>query len=137
MKYLTMTVFVFLGALPLGILAQQGGPPRGATPAPPPCVQQGNTEYACGQTAPEDLVLVPGGEWVVASMFGGAGGVQIINVKDKSTVTAYPNASVKEQLDKKTYDTCPVRRTPNRKRCSGRMVSPFAKAETLNTRCMW
>jgi hypothetical protein len=106
MKFLATTAFVLLVALPLGIIAQQGAP-RGAAPAPPPCVQQGNTQYVCGQTAPEDLVLVPGGDWVVASMFGGTGGIQIINTKVKSTVMGYPTATAKEQLDKKTYDTCP------------------------------
>jgi hypothetical protein len=72
-----------------------------------PCVQQGNTQYVCGQTAPEDLVLVPGGEWVIASVYGGTGGIRIINTKDKSTTAGYPAPSAREELDKKTYDTCP------------------------------
>src|SRR6185436_18075952 len=72
-----------------------------------PCVQQGNTQYVCGQTAPEDLVLVPGGEWVIASVYGGTGGIRIINTKDKSTTAGYPAPTAREELDKKTYDTCP------------------------------
>ena len=105
MKALKMLALVSAIALPMAIVAQQQGPPRGAAPAAAPCVPGG--QYVCGQTAPEDLVLVPGGEWVVASMYGGAGGVQIISTKDKTSTMAYPTATAKEELDKKTYDTCP------------------------------
>lgn len=103
MKVHTMLALAAVVALPLGIVAQ--GPPRG--PAAPPCVQEGNREFVCGQTAPEDLVLVPGGDWVIASVFGGQGGIRIINTKDKSSTLGYPSATAKEQLDKKSYDTCP------------------------------
>jgi sugar lactone lactonase YvrE len=65
-------------------------------------------QYVCGQAAPEDLVLVPGGEWMVATSFVSRdAGIRIINVKDKTSTVAYPKDGAKEQLDKKTYDTCP------------------------------
>ena len=104
MRVLTLVVFIAIIALPLGILAQ-GPPPPG--PAPAPCVQEGNKQYICGQTSPEDLVIVPGGEWVVSTVFARPGGIRIINVRDRSTTTAYPSATAKDQFDKKTYDTCP------------------------------
>ena len=72
-----------------------------------PCVQSGNTQYVCGQTAPEDLVLVPGSEWVIASVYGGSGGIRIINTRDKSSTIGYPTATAKDELDSKTYDSCP------------------------------
>jgi len=102
MKALTRISLIAVVALPLGIAAQ--APQRG--PAAQPCAP-GNSQFVCGQTAPEDLVLVPGGDWVVASMYGGAGGIQIISTKDKTSTLAYPTATAKEELDKKTYDTCP------------------------------
>lgn len=92
---------ITLLALPLFLLAQ--APPQ--APAAPPCVPGG--QYVCGQTAPEDLVLVPGGEWMVATAFAGQGGIKIINTKDKTTTVGYPSANAKEQLDAKTYNTCP------------------------------
>jgi hypothetical protein len=97
-------VAVAVVALPLGIVAQ--GPPRGG-PAPAPCVQAGNTQYVCDQVSPEDLVVVPGGEWVVSTVYARPGGVRLISVRDKSTTTAYPSATAKDQFDNKTYDTCP------------------------------
>jgi sugar lactone lactonase YvrE len=76
-----------------------------ATP-PPPCTP-GGTQYICGQQAPEDLVLVPNSDWVVASVFGGNGGVRLVNTRDKSTTVAYPSSTAKDQFDRKTYDSCP------------------------------
>jgi hypothetical protein len=61
----------------------------------------------CGLSAPEDLVLVPGSDWVVASVFAGSGGIRLINVRDKSTAVAYPTETSKDRLDAKTYDSCP------------------------------
>src|SRR5262245_54213645 len=91
-------------ALSLGVVAQ--GPPPGGAPAAP-CVQAGNTQFVCGQVSPEDLVLVPGGEWVVSTVYAAPGGVRLINVRDKSTTTVYPSATSKDQFDNKTYSTCP------------------------------
>lgn len=101
---LAVIVAIAVIALPLGIVAQ--GPPRGG-PAAPPCVQAGNTQYVCDQVSPEDLVVVPGGEWVVSTVYAQPGGIRIINVRDKSTTTAYPSPTAKDQFDNKTYDTCP------------------------------
>jgi sugar lactone lactonase YvrE len=98
-----ISTFTLLGAPVL--LSGQARAPQPA-PAPAPCVA-GNTQFVCGQNAPEDLALVPGGEWVVATSFAGSGGLQIINVKDRRTILAYPTAASQEQFDKKTYDTCP------------------------------
>ena len=79
-------------------------PQRGAAP---PCVQQGNTQYVCGQASPEDVILVTGGEWVVASAYSGMGGINIINTKDRSTTRAYPTETTKDEWDRKVYDSCP------------------------------
>lgn len=103
MRVLILLALVLLTVLPLVILAQ--GPPPAA--AVPPCVQEGNTQYVCGQSAPEDLVVVPGGEWVVATVFARPGGIRVINVRDKVTTTVYPSPTAKDQFDSKTYSTCP------------------------------
>src|SRR5262245_20318857 len=106
MRVLTFLALVAIAvvALSLGMVAQ--GPPRGG-PAAAPCVQAGNTQYVCGQVSPEDLVVVPGGEWVVSTVYASPGGVRLISVRDKSTTTVYPSATAKDQFDNKTYDTCP------------------------------
>jgi hypothetical protein len=93
---------MFFVALTVLIAGQAQGPQQ----APAPCVG-GNTQFVCGQNAPEDLVLVPGGQWIVATSFAGSGGIQLIDVRERRSILAYPTAASREQLDKKTYDTCP------------------------------
>jgi len=104
MRVVILLVLTAVLILPAGAAGQgQRGP------AAAPCVPQGpnGVQFVCDQTAPEDLVLVPGGNWIVATSFGGSGGIRIINIKDKKSTLAYPKEGAKEQLDKKTYDTCP------------------------------
>jgi hypothetical protein len=78
-----------------------------AASAPATCDAIGGVQFICGQNGPEDLVVVPGSQWVVASSYGGSGGIMLIRVKDRMSSVAYPGAAPKERLDAKTYNTCP------------------------------
>jgi hypothetical protein len=78
-----------------------------AAPAPATCDAIGAVQFICGQSGPEDLVVVPGSQWVVASAYGGRGGIMLISVKDRKSSVAYPGAAARERLDGKTYNTCP------------------------------
>jgi hypothetical protein len=79
-----------------------------APPAPPapPC-DPGDTHWVCGQQTPEDLVALPGGGWVVASVYAGTGGINLIKVAERTSTTVFPSANVTQQLDKTTYPDCP------------------------------
>jgi sugar lactone lactonase YvrE len=83
-----------------------GQTPQGA-PAAAACNPVGNVRFVCGQQAPEDLVVLPGSQWIVAGAFAGTGGINLINVRDHSTHLAFPGAASRERLDAKTYNTCP------------------------------
>jgi hypothetical protein len=74
---------------------------------PAPCAASGNTQFVCGVQAPEDLVVLPGAQWVVASAYAGSGGVYLVRVSDRTAMVAYPGASPRERLDAKTYNSCP------------------------------
>ena len=74
---------------------------------PAPCTPAGNVQFVCGQEAPEDLVVLPGGNWVVASVFAGNGGIRLINTSDRTTIIGYPAPNAPDKLDAKTYDSCP------------------------------
>lgn len=79
-----------------------------APPAPPPCTPSvGDVQFVCGQQGPEDLVVVPGGQWVVAGAYGGTGGINLIRVSDRTSTRAYPSAAAVDTLDAKTYASCP------------------------------
>lgn len=71
------------------------------------CAPAGNIQFVCGQQAPEDLLHLPGSDWVIASSMAGSGGIRLIGVRDKTSTLLYPSPSAKEQWDRKTYDTCP------------------------------
>src|SRR5438094_10678452 len=75
--------------------------------APAPCNPAGNVQFVCGQEAPEDLVVLPGSEWVFASDFGGNGGIRLINTRDLRTTMAYPAPKGKDKLAAKHCDSCP------------------------------
>jgi sugar lactone lactonase YvrE len=77
-----------------------------AVPPPPPCTAA-ETQFICGLQAPEDLVVVPGGQWVVAGAYGGSGGVYLIKASDRVVTRVYPTATAVERLDAKTYSACP------------------------------
>src|SRR5579863_3419813 len=79
------------------------------------CAPVGNIQFVCEQEAPEDLLHLPGTDWVIASSLAGNGGIRLISVRDKTSTLLYPSSSAKEQLDKKTYDTCPGAPEPDDK----------------------
>jgi sugar lactone lactonase YvrE len=64
-------------------------------------------QFVCGLQAPEDLVVLPGDQWVVAGAYAGSGVVYLIRASDRSTVRAYPTEKAVERIDAKTYNSCP------------------------------
>lgn len=98
MRMLSFSGLFIVLALAPGMAGQ--APPGGCGPA-------GNVQFVCGQDAPEDLVLVPGSDWVIASGFSNNGGIRLIDTRAKATTMAYPAATARDRLDAKTYDSCP------------------------------
>src|SRR5947199_8070509 len=80
--------------------------PQG-TPAPKGCDPLGNVQFICGLVGPEDLVAVPGSDWVIASGDAAPGAITLIDVKKKSASPLYPSRALTERLDARTYDSCP------------------------------
>jgi hypothetical protein len=94
----------FLG----GLLIVLALPPGMAGQAPAGCGRSGDVQFVCGQDAPEDLVRIPGSDWVIASVFSNSGGVRVIDTRSRATTMAYPTATSRDQLDARTYDSCPA-----------------------------
>ena len=84
-------------------------------PAPPPC-NPTDAQWVCGQQTPEDLVALPGGEWVISSAYQGTGGMNLINVSARRSVVVFPGPAVKQQPDKKVYPDCPGPPAPETRR---------------------
>ena len=54
------------------------------------CAPAGNIQFVCGQEAPEDLLHLPGSDWVIASSMAGSGGIRLISVQSKTSTLLYP-----------------------------------------------
>jgi hypothetical protein len=88
-------------ALVLAACVLPTGATRGAD-----CRPDGAVKFVCGMLNPEDLVAVPGGDWILASGMNG-GAIHLINTHDHRTLQAYPSANAGHRLDSRTYASCP------------------------------
>jgi hypothetical protein len=96
-----MKMLTLLGVLAVAL-------PQGTAPAAPAgCNPLGNVQFICGFAGPEDLVAVPGSDWVIASGDAAPGAITLVNVRDHATTPLYPSPNLKQRLDAKTYDACP------------------------------
>lgn len=59
------------------------------------------------QQGPEDLVVLPGDEWVIASSMSAGGGLAVIRTRDHLVSQAYPVGGQKNTFDEKHYAGCP------------------------------
>ena len=82
---------------------------------PAACEAVGEIQFICNIISPEDLAIVPGSEWVIASGNQEGGRIQLVNVRDKTTTVLFPMPARNEQLDATTYPTCPGALDPEEK----------------------
>jgi WD40 repeat protein len=97
MRLLTFVGFSVACALLLGIVGLRAAG----------CDPVGSVRFVCDQAGPEDLFLVPGGEWVLSSGMVANGAIRLIRVRDKTTTVLFPSESAKVRPDTKTYNSCP------------------------------
>ena len=63
--------------------------------------------YVCGPRNAEDLVLVPGTQWIIASGMEEGTSLYLINAADKTWSELYPGDSPAASQDMETYGACP------------------------------
>ncbi len=80
--------------------------------APPGCEPVGEIRFICDLIGPEDLAVVPGAEWVIASGNQEGGRIHLVDVDEKTTSVLFPTPTRTERLDGTTYPTCPGRLDP-------------------------
>src|SRR5262245_27742899 len=71
------------------------------------CDAIGNVRFICDQLGPEDLVAVPGSEWILSSGMAAKGAIRLISLRDKSTTALFPGATSTDRPNKKVYSSCP------------------------------
>jgi sugar lactone lactonase YvrE len=83
-------------------------PPSLATGASAPdCSPSGDYAFVCGMKNPEDLVRVPGTDWIIASGMAADGALYLIDTQRRSWTELYPGEAPRAEPDTKTFGACP------------------------------
>lgn len=69
--------------------------------------------FVCGMVSPEDLVLIPGTHWIIASGMAPGGSITLIDSQQKSWSVLYPADRPRAEQDMQTYGACPGTPDPN------------------------
>ena len=72
-----------------------------------PCAAVGEIRFICGMPSPEDLAIVPGSRWVIASGNREGGRLHLIDLNTRTSTVLFPTASRNERFDSTAYPTCP------------------------------
>lgn len=100
MKILTRIMFLFTTLFLLLNWCNAGA-------AEDECKVSGGYGFVCGPINAEDLVLVPGTDWVIASGMAQDAGLYLVNATDKSWDRIYPSEATGTQQDMAVYGNCP------------------------------
>jgi hypothetical protein len=95
---------------PLLLLLVAAPAAAGAAEAPPAAAaacDPADGRALCGYRQPEDLVRVPGTNWVLVSQTATHGGLSAIDVRDRSRRQLFPAPDAKIAFDRRRYADCP------------------------------
>src|SRR4029079_3889143 len=90
-------IIIFIAAL-FSVLAINLSLIAGAQSAP--CASSGGLNFICGLQAPEDLVLLPGTRWLIASGMAAGSGLHLIDTQAKTARTLFGSGAAATRADK-------------------------------------
>ena len=71
------------------------------------CAASGTIQIICGDSAAEDLVSIPGTNWVLASAFTNTGGLRLIDGRTRQVTSFSFGSNIGEKMDRRTFTACP------------------------------
>src|SRR4029434_6639005 len=71
------------------------------------CTPSGGLNFICGLQAPEDLVLVPGTRWLIASGMTAGSGLHLIDAQSKTARDLFTATVGTARADKTRFAECP------------------------------
>lgn len=77
------------------------------------CNSSGEYGFVCGLKNPEDLVLVPGTRWIIASALAPDAAIYLVDSEQKTWSELYPGDAPKAVQDMAIYGACPGSPDPN------------------------
>ena len=94
------------------------------------CEDSGEYSYICGLASAEDLVLVPGTKWVIASGFSGSVSLYLIDSEQKTWSSFYPAREPRALQNMEVFGACPGSPDPNGFVAHGLHIRPGAGAHS-------
>jgi hypothetical protein len=77
------------------------------------CQASGDFSFVCGPSSAEDLVLVPGTKWIIASGMEPGAAITLIDTQQKNWTVLYPADTPRAEQNMATYGACPGSPDPN------------------------
>src|SRR6185295_10513963 len=74
----------------------------------PACGPSGGLNFICGLQAAEDLVLVPGTRWLIASGMTAGSGLHLIDTQAKTARSLFGSTASNVRADKTRFAGCPA-----------------------------
>jgi len=109
MKKYYSSLLATLTLLPMVLLLAIGAAEAGDDE----CEAVGEYGFVCGPVSAEDLVLVPGTKWIIASGMAPGATMTLIDSQQKSWAELYPADSPRAVQNMETYGACPGSPDPN------------------------
>ena len=113
LKFLSLTLLVLL----MSVAAQAGEDE---------CQASGDYGFVCGLQNAEDLVLIPGTHWIIASGMSPTAAIYLVDSKEKTWTKFYPGDAPRSVQDLETYGACPGSPDPNNFVSHGLNLQPGA-----------
>ena len=79
----------------------------GSTIAEDACLASGDYRFVCGPKSTEDLVLVPGTNFIIGSAFSAGPALYLVDAAEKSWSILYPGEQAHALQDRERYGACP------------------------------
>jgi hypothetical protein len=76
-------------------------------PASPPCAPTAGLTFICGLENPEDVVVVPGTQWLLTSGMAPGAGLTVVDTQSKSTRKLYAPGTANVRADRTRFASCP------------------------------
>ncbi|NHA13957.1 SMP-30/gluconolactonase/LRE family protein [Thioalkalivibrio sp. XN279] len=79
----------------------------GTSAAETGCEPEGEYRFICGPRSAEDLVRIPGTEWIIASGMIAGAPMYLVDARNKTWSELYPGEAPRAAQDMETYGACP------------------------------
>jgi hypothetical protein len=111
---LFVVLLLGLGGVVSGLLSAQSGT----------CGPSGGLNFICGLQAPEDLVLIPGTRWLIASGMAAGSGLHLIDTQAKTARNFFGQGLATVRADKSKFSGCPAAPDPKQVVLHGLSLRP-------------